>query len=189
MSLNQLLNPVKELNVKFDNVDLSTINNEPYPPSDDNKKITTLGSIGGNIEPADNGNVATAVIDANDVFVEQLKNTIIGGTEYSTTRIYCCELKITSSAALVVPENVVVIKINIPSKLASSICKYAVGDLQGITNAGVPTSASLACDDTQTGYLNLGFIVGDPTNPTTTPLKVSTLYAGNFDLHLLTPVA
>lgn len=189
MSLNQLLNPVKELNVKFDNVDLSTINNEPYPPSDDNKKITTLGSIGGSIEPATNGNVASAVIDANKVFVEQLKNTIIGGTEYTTTRIYCCELKITSSATLVIPQNLVAVKVNIPSKLSTTICRYFVGDLQGITNAGVPTSASLACDDTNTGYLNVGYAVGDPTTPTTTPLKINTIYDASFDIHLLTPVA
>lgn len=186
MSLNQLIDPVKELNVKFNNVDLSTINNEPYPPTDDNKKITTLGSVGGNVEPAPN--TQSVSISSNDVFVEQLKNTLIGSTEYTTTRVYCSQISLTTTAVLVVPQNVCVLKVNMPFKLVNSICKYSSGDLSGINNANGCVSASLSVDDTNTGYVNLGFITGDTTVPTATPLKISQVYTGNFDIHILTPI-
>lgn len=186
MSLNQLIDPVKELDVKFKNVDLSTINNEPYPPTDDNKKITTLGSVGGNIEPAPN--TQNVSISNDDIFVEQLKNTIIGGVEYSTTRVYCSQISLTTTAVLSVPQNVCVLKVNMPFKLVNSICKYSSGDLSGINNANNCVSASLSVDDTNVGYVNIGFITGDFNNPTLTPLKTNQGYTGNFDIHILTPI-
>ena len=55
MSLNQLIDPVKALDVKFDNVVLTTINNLPYPPSAP--------------EPSGNAEEYTALTDANSPFL------------------------------------------------------------------------------------------------------------------------
>jgi len=191
MSLNQILeNTVKSLDVKFNNVDLSTVNGAVYPPNPSSGSFRTAYDITGAL--IDGGlNTKFVSADLGSIVIEDKENITIQGVEYTTTRIMCSSIRVDVADILTAPVNSYELYITLPSiwKENSEFLYYSTSNA-GVANFGntFPSSVNTLGYPLEDDPTKFGFTYSMGSDVVIGSYVEGTTYYPRFDVLIINPV-